>query len=134
MYVLGFGLINQTTYAFAQAPVMASFRELLEKGKKFYWDETLETVFQQSKEAIINAIKDGVKSFQLNRPTWLSTDWAKIWKPRRATSVFSKSCRDFFQKLSSFQKLSRFLPKVVVISSKSCRASRSCRDFFQKLS
>ena len=31
-----FDLINQVSYAFAQAPIMASFRELLGKNKKFY--------------------------------------------------------------------------------------------------
>ena len=71
-----------------------------------------------------------------------------LWKPRRVTRVSSKSCRDFFQNLSSFQNLSRFLPinlssfqkvsgflpKLVEISSKACRASKKCRDFFQKVS
>lgn len=72
-----FGVINQTTYAFAQAPIMAPFRGLLEKGKPFYWDDTLESVFKKSKAAIIDAIKDGVRSFEKDRPTWLSTDWSK---------------------------------------------------------
>ena len=84
-----FGLINQTTYAFAQAPIMAPFRELLEKNKKFYWDDTLEVIFQQSKKAIIEAIKDGVKSFELHRPTWLSTDWSKTGI---GFTLFQKHC------------------------------------------
>ena len=42
-----FGLVNQVSYAFSQAEVMAPFRELLRtKNRKFYWDETLEKIFQ----------------------------------------------------------------------------------------
>ena len=45
----------------------------------------------------------------------------------KSVRISSKACRDFFQSLSSFQKVSRFLPKSVEISSK------TCRDFFQNL-
>lgn len=42
-----FGLVNQVAYAFSQAEVMALFRELLKaKNRLFYWDETLERLFQ----------------------------------------------------------------------------------------
>lgn len=73
-----FGLINQVSYAFAQAPVMAPFRELLaSKTRKFYWDSTLDDIFQKSKQHIINEIIDGVKSFEIHRPTCVSTDWSR---------------------------------------------------------
>lgn len=85
-----FGLINQTAYAFAQAPVMSPFRELLKKGKPFYWDDTLESVFQQSKVAIVDAVKEGVKSFKKRRPTWLSTDWSKSGI---GFTLFQKHCQ-----------------------------------------
>ena len=72
-----FGLVNQISYAFAQAPIMAPFRELLEKRKPFYWDDTLETIFQASKKEIISSIEHGVTTFEVNRPTCLATDWSK---------------------------------------------------------
>ena len=40
-----FGLVNQASYAFAQAPLMAPFRELLKHNSRFYWDETLDELF-----------------------------------------------------------------------------------------
>ena len=73
-----FGLINQVTYAFSQAAIMAPFRELLsKKNNKFYWDETLNHIFEESKTKIINLIKDGVKTFKMERVTCLATDWSK---------------------------------------------------------
>ena len=74
-----FGLINQVAYAFAQAPVMAPFRELMTKRsmKNWYWDETLTNVFEKSKQVIVESIKEGVKAFEKERTTCLSTDWSK---------------------------------------------------------
>ena len=72
-----FGLINQVAYAFAQADVMAPFRELLSAKKKFYWDDTLDHLFQESKRTVIAMIHEGVKSFEVNRPTCISSDWSK---------------------------------------------------------
>ena len=73
-----FGLINQVSYAFAQAPLMAPFRELLAGAKrKWYWDSTLTQIFEESKKHIISQIIDGVKSFETHRPTCLSTDWSR---------------------------------------------------------
>ena len=72
-----FGLVNQISYAFSQAPVMAPFRELLEKSKPFYWDDTLESIFRDSKEEIISSTMHGVTAFEVNRPTCLATDWSK---------------------------------------------------------
>ena len=37
-----FGLVNEVAYALAQSAVMAPFRELLKKNKKFYWDAALD--------------------------------------------------------------------------------------------
>jgi hypothetical protein len=73
-----FGLVNQVNYALAQCEKMAPFRELLSKSKKFYWDETLDLLFEGSKEKIISLIKNGIKTFELNRVTCLTTDWSKI--------------------------------------------------------
>jgi len=58
---------------------MAPFRELLsKKNGNFYWDDALNILFEESKEKIVSKIKDGVHSFEINRPTCVSTDWSKI--------------------------------------------------------
>ena len=74
-----FGLINQVAYAFSQSTVMAPFRELLSKKakNKFYWDDELNRIFEESKEKIVNLIREGVCSFELDRVTCLATDWSK---------------------------------------------------------
>ena len=49
-----FGLVNQVSFAFSQAEVMAPFRELLRtKDRKFYWDSTLDKLFEESKLNIV---------------------------------------------------------------------------------
>lgn len=73
-----FGLVNQVSYAFSQAEVMAPFRELLRtKDRKFYWDTTLDNLFEESKKHIVRKIEEGVKTFEKNRATCLSTDYSK---------------------------------------------------------
>ena len=73
-----FGLINQVAYSFAQAEIMAPFRELLSsKNKKFYWDETLDQIFNASKQKIVELIEEGVQNFEIERPTCLSSDWSE---------------------------------------------------------
>ena len=72
-----FGLVNQVAYAFVQADFMALFCELLSARKKFYWDDTLDHLFQESKCKVIAMIHEGVKSFKVNRPTCISSDWSK---------------------------------------------------------
>ena len=71
-----FGLVNQLAYAFAQAPVMEPFRQLL-SAKTFYWDDALEKIFKESKQKIVALVSDGVKTFEPKRPTCLATDWSK---------------------------------------------------------
>ncbi len=71
-----FGLVNQGAYAFAMARQMSPFRHLLKPSNKFAWDEGLETLFQQSKDAIIDEMKEGVQLFDITRLTCLSTDWS----------------------------------------------------------
>ena len=72
------GLVNQVSYAFSQAEAMAPFRELLcTKDRKFYWDATLDKLFEESKRKIVRKIEEGVKTFKMNRATFLSTDYSK---------------------------------------------------------
>ena len=59
---------------------MAPFRALLkppEKGKKIYWDLNLTNLFNESKEVILNEIRNGIKMFKKDDPTYLMTDWSK---------------------------------------------------------
>ena len=73
-----FGLINQFKYACKQINYMSPLRDLLKKkGAQFYWDDTLTNIFEKSKEAIIEAIKEGVKSFERNRVTCIAADYSK---------------------------------------------------------
>jgi hypothetical protein len=72
-----FGLVNQVSYAFSMATTMAPFRELLKPRKTFYWDDTLQQLFKQSKEKIIKEIYQGVQIFDKTKPTCLLTDWSK---------------------------------------------------------
>ena len=73
---LWFGLVNQLAYNLSMSAMMHPFRELLKPGQ-WYCDEALDSAFKNSKTEIVNMIKDGVHSFELNRPTCLATDWSK---------------------------------------------------------
>lgn len=71
-----FGLINQGAYAFAMTKQMKPFRALLKPSTQFNWTEELTSVFQQSKEVIIQEMKEGVRLFDPARLTCLATDWS----------------------------------------------------------
>ena len=72
-----FGLVNQVAYAFANSQLMAPFRELLRKDTTFYWDNALNSVFEQSKKKIVESVIEGVKMFSIDRTTCLATDWSR---------------------------------------------------------
>ena len=72
-----FGLINPVSFAFSQAPIISPFSELLKHKSKFYRDEILEQLFQQSEAEIINSIQDSVRTFEINRPSCLTTNWSR---------------------------------------------------------
>ena len=73
-----FGLINHVAHYNRLLELVAPFCVFLGKNKKFEWNDTLEEVFQKSKQAVIEAIKEGVEIFDLNRPTCLHTDYSEI--------------------------------------------------------
>ena len=73
-----FGAINQISYSFAVAPVMAPFRHLLSSKVPFQWSEELQTAFDASKQEILRQCEHGVRSFDPKLPTALATDWAKL--------------------------------------------------------
>ena len=72
-----FGLVNQVSYAFASADHMLPFRQLLKPGTPFSWNDELEKLFQRSKLHIVKEIEEGVKIFDVSKPTCLVTDWSK---------------------------------------------------------
>ena len=71
-----FGLVNQGAYAFSVAKEMKPFRHLLKPSTKFVWTEELQRVFEQSKEAMLEAMRVGVRLFDPTRTTNLATDWS----------------------------------------------------------
>ena len=72
-----FGLVNQVAWAHSDSSAMAPFRELIKPKTKFYWDDTLSKIFEESKSLLIKLVKNGVRSFDLSKPTCLQTDWSK---------------------------------------------------------
>ena len=73
-----FGLVNQISYTFAQAPIMEPMRKLLSTKIPFFWSEQLDEIFEKSKIEVIAQCEKGVRSFKLNAPTALATDWSKL--------------------------------------------------------
>ena len=71
------GLVQYVTYTFSQSKLMQPFRSLTEKKRPFYWDSELDKLFVKSKEEIVRLIGDGVRAYDLNKPTCLATDWSK---------------------------------------------------------
>ena len=72
-----FGLCEQVAWAYAIKPEMHPLRELVKPSTPFYWDDELERVFQASKTHILGLVEEGVKKYQIGRPTCLATDWSK---------------------------------------------------------
>ena len=86
-----FGLVNQVAYSFSQTDAMSPFRELLSsKTKQFFWDYTMSSIFQSSKDEILRLTREGVKSFEISRTTCLSTDWSKTGV---GYTLMQKHCR-----------------------------------------
>ena len=71
-----FGLVNQGAYAFSMAREMKPFRHLLKPKTPFAWTPELSALFKESKKVITEEMRDGVRLFQLSRPTCLVTDWS----------------------------------------------------------
>ena len=58
-----FGPINQISYSFAIAPVMAPFRHLLSSKVPFQWSPELQEAFTESKKEIIKQCEPTVSSY-----------------------------------------------------------------------
>ena len=72
-----FGLVNQASYAFSMKECMQPFRHLLKKGVKFEWNPELQRSFDEAKQHIIDLVEEGVKIFDMSKPTCLATDWCR---------------------------------------------------------
>ena len=72
-----FGLVNQVAHYAKLSDIMAPFKPLLSPKVKFKWDDEMEEAFEESKVAIIEAIEEGVKIFDPERKTAISTDYSK---------------------------------------------------------
>merc|ERR1712030_261237 len=72
-----FGLVNQASYAFSMREVMQPFRNLLKTGTKFEWTGVLQKLFEEAKQHIVELVKEGVKIFNMTKPTCLATDWCR---------------------------------------------------------
>ena len=99
-----FGLINQVNYAYSESAYMEPFRKLLHPGTKFEWTEELARTFKNSKEKIIKAVKEGIKTFQIGKWTCLSSDWSKLGmgfallqKACKCEDLTPKCCKDGWQ-------------------------------------
>ncbi len=73
-----FGLVGHVSYASSLSETMEPFRTLLEyKGRAFHWDESLDKAFEHSKHKIVELVREGVRTYDVDKPTCLTTDWSK---------------------------------------------------------
>ena len=72
-----FGLVSQIAWAYAISLVMQLFRDFVKNHSQFYWDTNLDKIFQNSKSILINQVTEGIQTFDVNKPTFVQTDWSK---------------------------------------------------------
>ena len=72
-----FGLVNQVSHYSQLRNMMVPFRKFLSPKVKFEWTDELAKLFLESKSRIVEAIKEGVKIFDVSKRTCLSTDYSK---------------------------------------------------------
>ena len=72
-----FGLVNQVAWAYSLGPLMQPFRDLIKAKSEFVWNASLQEAFLESKKVIIDLVREGVSTFDLNRVTCLAPDWSK---------------------------------------------------------
>ena len=64
-------------WAFSKSQLMAPFKHLLSSAAEFLWSNELEEAVVKSKEKILDGVKDGVQTFDIERKTCIATDWSK---------------------------------------------------------
>ena len=72
-----FGLVNQVSHYSQLRDLMEPFRKFLSPKVKFEWSEELDALFKESKNQIVDAIKECVQIFDPTRRTALMPDWRK---------------------------------------------------------
>ena len=72
-----FGLVNQVSHYAKLTDIMEPFRKFLSPKVPFEWNNELNEIFEDSKDMIVDAIKEGVRIFDPTRRTALMTDWSK---------------------------------------------------------
>ena len=76
-----FGLVENIAYTFHCSSIMAPFRELLKPGNaeqgKITWTKELDAAFIAAKQAMAEAMNEGVKIFDPKLPTSIEPDWSK---------------------------------------------------------
>ena len=71
-----FGLVNQVSNYAQLRDFMEIFRPFLSPKYRFFWSPVLDKAFQESKEKIIAAIREGVEIFDPSKATCLRPDWS----------------------------------------------------------
>ena len=69
-----FGLVNQVSNYAQVRDYMTIFRPFLSPSYKFFWSPVLDKAFEESKELIIQSIREGVQIFDMTKPTCLRPD------------------------------------------------------------
>ena len=72
-----FGLVNQVAHYAQLRNLVEPFRQFLSPKVTFFWNADLDKVFNASKEAIIQMIKEGVQIYDIKRKTCLRCDWSQ---------------------------------------------------------
>ena len=72
-----FGLVNQVAWAYSLGAIMQPFRDLVKSNAEFDWNQTLQNAFDDSKRIILDLVKEGVSTFDVNKVTCLAPDWSK---------------------------------------------------------
>ena len=70
--------MEQVAWAFSKADVMLPFRDLLKSTIPFVWRQELQVAFTIAKSKIVELVKEGVKSFELNCVMVVNPDWNKV--------------------------------------------------------
>ena len=72
------GLINQVNCFHSDPTLMLPFKTLLSSKETFAWTAEASEAFKASKAKIVDAIKNGIKTFSMDRETVLATDWSRV--------------------------------------------------------
>ena len=73
-----FGLVNQVSNYAQLRDIVSPFKPFLRPCVPFNWTPELVERVHTSKKAIVDAIRNGVEIFDINRRTCLRPDWSKL--------------------------------------------------------